>query len=116
VLDIVDPVDACAAANCTDACGPPQCNPVTNEGCDTAMGEACDYTGAGFTCFPPPNNTPVCDACDIDMGPFCAPGERCLSDGGCARYCCDDGDCGTGRCDKFQLFIPQGVGVCVKTP
>ena len=33
--------------------------------------------------------------------------------GKCARYCCNDGDCGGGKCDMST--VSQGVGLCVTT-
>jgi hypothetical protein len=52
----------------------------------------------------------------VGSGPFCAPTLHCLDDASgsnplCARFCCDDGDCGGGLCDRSVL--PLGVGVCV---
>lgn len=101
----------CATCNCAKVCGLQQCNPVTNEPCDTKSGESCDFDGnTGYICYPPPNDAKVCEACDNSNGPYCGPGLSCLQDGGCAHYCCNDGDCGTGTCD-----IAKGdtVGVCL---
>lgn len=110
-----------AAGACVTVADPINCNPVTNEPCDTAGGEACDNTGAGFECFGPPNDTDTCDTCDNANGPWCKPGATCIGNGGtqCAKYCCDDSDCGPGVCFKVddtgaQVF-PQSpeLGVCV---
>jgi hypothetical protein len=108
-----DAFTACLDAQCKEPCTPKQCNPLTNEGCDVAAGEACDLGQNGFRCFPGPNTGELCTACDHNAGPFCKPGMHCMTDGGCARYCCDDGDCGTGTCDKSILDHPI-VGVCVQ--
>jgi hypothetical protein len=89
-----------------------ECNPVTQSGC-TGTYNACDYnvddTGnlIGFTCFPNMMYTvPACGSCDptYNKGPFCKPGFTCLvldqaaQTGTCVRYCCTDGDCGSGKC------------------
>jgi hypothetical protein len=110
----LDAISACQDAKCAVECAPPPpCNPVTNDPCDSAAGEACDHSANGFVCFPAPNDVVQCEMCDESAGPFCEAGHTCLSDGACAAYCCDDGDCGTGKCDKTILMDPQ-VGVCVK--
>ena len=121
----------CAAPSVTPACDAPAispsggacvvlggdiaCNPVTNEGCDAAAGEACDLSqGGGFTCYPPPpaNDKALCEACGAQVG-WCQPGHVCV--GTCARFCCDDADCGAGVCD---MTVTQGalVGACVEAP
>jgi len=101
----------CTECKCADECLPKSCNPVTNEPCDTAAGEACDFSSSGFACYPAPNDQKLCEECDQMNGPYCAGGHTCLEDGGCAKYCCDDGDCGTGTC---QLYQGSMVGTCVK--
>ena len=53
------------------------CNPITNEGCDTAAGEACDFGASGFECYPAPNDAMLCDAC-ASGGPYCAGGTTCF--------------------------------------
>jgi hypothetical protein len=96
-----------------------QCNPVTNEPCNTAGGEACDQAQGGFfTCFAPPNDTPACDECSNSNGPFCLPGHTCVGTAGttCAKYCCEDSDCAPGTCFKGDgsPVFPQlpDMGVC----
>jgi hypothetical protein len=101
----------CTECKCADKCLPKQCNPVTNEPCDTAAGEACDFGQSGFVCYPAPNDQKLCEECDAANGPWCEGGHTCGEDGGCAKFCCDDGDCGTGICEKFQ---GQDLGVCLK--
>lgn len=101
------------------------CNPVSNEGCNTAAGEACDVSMNGFHCYTKaegPNDKLLCEACDNNTT-FCAGGLRCVNTGDianpaqeCAKYCCDDTDCGGGKCDHTYLGFPTGfdaVGVCV---
>ncbi len=92
------------------------CNPVTGAPCALDAGETCDYQGDGFHCYaaPPANTAVVCSACDDTIGPACAPGNTCVPvDGGsaCARFCCVDGECGSGHCN-----VPAGqvVGICVR--
>jgi hypothetical protein len=87
------------------------CNPVTNAGCDAAKGEACDVGPNGFQCYPGPNAVSLCGECGADKG-FCAGGLYCL--GKCAKYCCEDKDCGTGKCDtKFSSDPAVPLGVCI---
>jgi hypothetical protein len=109
----------CAGAKCNLECSVlSMCNPVTNEPCDTSMGQPCDLAAGFFdpiyTCLKP-SSTPLCGTCDDTNG--CAPTLHCLTDmmgknGRCARYCCSDGDCGGGTCDTSNL--PTGmVGLCM---
>ncbi len=93
------------------------CNPLTNDGC--GEGQACDanYGTFRFQCFDGPNEVDLCDACGQADG-FCAPGSTCLA-GDCARFCCDDGDCGPdGVCDHDPLvdFGAGEVGLCLRAP
>jgi hypothetical protein len=57
---------------------------------------------------PPPNNVDLCGPCD-DKSTACLGGLTCLSSQ-CAKFCCADGDCGSGVCEPIGSF---GVGVCV---
>lgn len=106
----------CFQGPCNADCVPKsECNPVTNDPCNTAGGEACDLNGSGvFVCFPAPNDALACAACSNANGPFCTPGYHCAEDttgGMCTRFCCTDADCGTGKCDMTGM--PSGVGICV---
>jgi hypothetical protein len=110
-----DALLACMTAQCNGPCvAHSTCNPVTNAGCGDA-GAACDLDQDGvFVCFPGPTPAPLCASCSNENGPYCSGTSHCLEQGGggrCARYCCDDGDCGAGVCDMGSL--PGGVGVCV---
>lgn len=100
-----------SGGSCVLLGGDTQCNPVTNEGCDSAAGEACDLTQNGFTCYPPPNTENICGACGGQGEGFCAAGLTCI--GTCARFCCDESDCGTGFCFKDPFAEFANVGVCV---
>jgi hypothetical protein len=93
------------------------CNPVTDMGCPTA-GDTCDNTMGGFKCYsPPPANTAAtCAACDLNNGPACVPGNTCVTTPTftsiCAKFCCTDGDCGSGTC-KTGSTGDATVGICV---
>lgn len=108
-------LQGCLTAACSAACAPtpPACNPVSHSGCPA--GSACDTVfdknqNQTFLCFapPPPNTEAVCGACD-DKTTACADGSTCMG-GKCAKFCCDDGDCGSGVCESLGAF---GVGLCV---
>jgi hypothetical protein len=98
-----DPVPSAGA--CVTVAEPIACNPVTNAGCEGA-GQACDANNqGGFNCFDPPNDAALCAACDASAGPFCVAGATCIGEppaATCAKYCCDDGDCGDGTCIKVD--------------
>ena len=140
---LLDAVDTCDNTQCTNACLNPDmdtaacdakttqvgacatdtakfpCNPITNAGCKA--GEQCDYAiGMGaddtFVCFPlDPMPTSVCEDCSMH---FCGAGLTCI--GTCARYCCDNTDCGTGICSKTTAQVDKpgmgAVGICVAKP
>ncbi len=100
---------------CVSVGGAIECNPVTNEPCDTAAGEACDFKGNGYHCYAGPNEVNLCAACGpSNAGGHCKGGSTCLPgpDGTCGKFCCDDGDCGKGKCNKTQM-LPAGVGYCL---
>lgn len=109
-----------ATGACVTLGGFIECNPVTNELCDTAAGEACVNTTSGFVCFALSFDANICDPCNAGNGPYCKAGSTCVSNlATCAKFCCDDSDCGPGRCFKEAAdgalvfgFAPN-VGVCV---
>jgi hypothetical protein len=105
------PAQPATGGSCVTVAGAIACNPVTNEGCNAAAGEACDVNDAdGYECFPEGNSQGLCEECNDNVG-YCQGGMTC--GGVCVRYCCDDTDCsGAGTCDKTAGF-PGGVGVCV---
>ncbi len=97
-------------------CGEKQtfkCNPVTNGGCKAH--EACDVDGANnFRCWPESNDKALCEACSEDIG-YCQAGYTCR--GVCARFCCNDADCGPGnKCLGYSLDQTHDVGICVAAP
>ncbi len=115
------PADAGSGGSCVTLTGDGgvECNPITNAPCNSDAGEACDRTQTGGThCFaPPPSNTAApCAVCDDQNGPACMPTATCVPTTGgvnCARFCCVDGDCGSGHCDTVTLALPN-FGVCVQ--
>ncbi len=87
------------------------CNPITTAGC-AAAGAACDANDqGGFECFPAPNTQTLCMACGESDG-WCAAGFHCVA-GQCARYCCEDSECGAGTCDKAYFEGGRPAGICV---
>ena len=69
----------------------------------------------GYICFSGPNDAGLCEPCDSESNP-CAGGSACVT-GECVRYCCEDGDCGTGTCDTTTYAETMGpIGLCTKTP
>jgi len=106
-----------------DGCAPGdmrfECNPITNEGCDTNANEACEYGLDGyFTCYPAPNDVDEGGACNWEQGPFCSPSLTCdFADpsnptGICRRHCCADEDCAAPeRCQPFDSEFGT-LGTC----
>jgi hypothetical protein len=103
------------------------CNPVTNEPCPS--GQTCDTTSDangnlnGLACYPGNNVAKLCDLCSNAEGQLCAAGLTCADVGAaltaCARFCCSDADCGSGRCAQADaegnaLFagLAAGLGEC----
>lgn len=106
----------CMADKCSPVCDAKDyCNPVTNSPCPT-NGTACDAAYPGvFLCLPP-YGTPValCGGCNNAVGPYCDAGMRChAASNKCARYCCNDADCGTGKC---ILDTPTVFGAPLANP
>ena len=89
-----------------------ECNPVTNEPCDTAAGEACDFAGPNaFACYGG-NEASLCEACDQE-NVFCFGTMTCDTEAGlCTKYCCSDGDCGTGTCQALGIAEAPMLGTC----
>jgi len=109
------PVSSPSQGACVTVGGVIECNPVTNAGCDASKGEACDFKGQGYHCYLGPNEATLCGACGaVSAAGHCKGGSTCLpaSEGKCGKFCCADGDCGAGKCEKKDNF-PGSVGYCV---
>jgi hypothetical protein len=89
------------------------CNPITNEGCTSL--ETCDLYiddfGVNFLCYPAFVYGSACNDC-FAWGE-CSVGYGCFKT--CAKYCCDESDCGEfARCYPDQLSdLGMSGGVCV---
>ena len=89
-------------------CGPRaatfSCNPVTNEGCVTRKGEACDDDeDGGYRCYPAPNEVKEGGECNDRDGPSCEARLACDNgrnggpNGICRRLCCSAEECGSEK-------------------
>lgn len=112
------PVTQTMPNGCTPAGLKFQCNPVTNAGCDSAKGEACDDDEHdGFGCYPAPNTVEEGGACNDQTGPACRGGMGCDTgddddpEGLCHKYCCSDADCGGKRCQTIDATSGT-LGLC----
>jgi hypothetical protein len=98
----------CLTKNCAAACGESSyCNPVTHNGCPSD-GTQCELVYPGIFACIPPGGLPaqICQPCNFTVGPYCGSGLRCdITSLQCARYCCTDADCGTGRCELNQNVV-----------
>ncbi|MEP7125693.1 MAG: hypothetical protein ABJE95_32485 [Byssovorax sp.] len=109
------PAPSPSLGSCLSVGGAVECNPITNDPCNTAAGEACDFQGNGYHCYPGPNDKSLCEACGpSNGGGTCKGGSTCLPgpDGTCGKFCCDSTDCGKGKCDKTGM-LPGNVGYCL---
>ena len=92
------------------------CNPVTNEGCDTAADEACDFTKSGLECWKENNTEPRGATCAGTSTKYCIPTYTCDgsvdgSAGVCHKFCCSNADCGGGTCKPFDANL-GALGAC----
>lgn len=92
------------------------CNPVTNEGCDTAAHEACDFTKSGLECWKENNTEPRGATCAGTSTKYCIPTYTCDgsvdgSVGVCHKFCCSNADCGGGTCKPFDPNLGT-LGAC----
>ncbi len=115
---IVDCMNTSCKAVCAVA---DQCNPVNGSGCSDAECDA-DYPGVYECALNDGTLSKLCEACDNVNSPYCDVGLHCyIGSSTCARFCCTDADCGTGRCelDQTKAFggpVPlttETVGLCV---
>ena len=105
------PATAPSAGACFQMTTNDDCNPITNAGC--APTEYCTFSSAGSYCRQQNQNQAVCQVCDNTLPLECAPGLHCTFAGECGRWCCDDGDCGSGTCIYSQLVdIHPELGGC----
>jgi len=114
---------ACIQKSCAAACASSDdCNPVSGSGCSD--GEVCDSNYPGvFSCAVNAGSlAKLCQPCDNVNSPYCDVGLHCYTGSNtCARFCCTDADCGTGKCQldqtaDFQQPLPltkETVGLCV---
>jgi hypothetical protein len=93
-----------------------ECNPITNASCKVDGGQVCDthYDGdklVGFMCLEQKSSSGLCAPCD-PLGGSCGAGLTCIA-GSCAKFCCEDTDCGAGNiCEKS--LAGMGAGVCAQ--
>ncbi len=84
------------------------CNPVTGAGC--ASGKTCEWYSGSYQCVAAISPKKLCEACS---GPGdCASGSSCMFGKVCSRFCCDDSECGAGKCVKLD----GPAGVCAVAP
>ncbi len=109
---VPDPIPGTVQGTCITVGGDIECNPVTNEFCDSTKGEACDFEGKGYHCYPGLNTRALCETCGPASGVGqCKPGSTCLPgpEGKCGKFCCSTAECGTGKCDK-SAALPGAWG------
>lgn len=88
------------------------CNPVTN---NCPSGQVCSWSGDGtFDCYPASSAQSACGQCGWALGyegVECQGGYDCVPPeiGKCARYCCNDADCGAGH-----FCLDAGYGTFAK--
>ncbi|MEP7126648.1 MAG: hypothetical protein ABJE95_37295 [Byssovorax sp.] len=126
VKAVTDALTTCLSTTCSPGCDAlDSCDPVLATGC--GPNASCETFVPGvFGCLFPlsPTLAKVCEACDLINDPICAPGMHCFPVGPgmsqCARYCCADTDCGTGKCVVDQtmafgapLLNQTHVGICL---
>ena len=123
VKQLTDKLTACLATNCSPACDIQEgCDPILGTGCGPTSG--CEPFEPGvFQCLYPFGATvaKLCEACDLMVDPVCGQGLHCFAGTSqCARYCCADADCGTGKCVLDQtaafgapLLTRTQVGICL---
>lgn len=89
------------------------CHPITNEGCDTAAGEACRFDALMGTlgCFPGPNTVPPGKICD-QTSRFCQYGYFCGASIRCEKICCSDDDCPDGVPCTPIISLIGNIGTC----
>ncbi len=105
--------------------GPWDCDPVSNDGCNTASGETCAWTESfrvkAFTCEQG-GTKEVGDPCSTLPGStLCTGGATCFQ-GECVSYCCSDTDCPESNCNhqeqyEWEYYVYGGeLGFCADEP
>jgi len=105
-------VTSCTQLKCqAGACGPAQtCNPVTQLGC--AGTDVCGYQAGTFGCSAGGALGNCNDSCPAGPGTPCSGTLVCNASNLCSSWCCNDGDCASGLCEKGLAGLPAYVGVC----
>jgi hypothetical protein len=102
--------------SCGGLQGASTCDPVTAWPCDIEAGENCLFGNAEdrFRCTPGPHNAGLCEACGYGVT-GCAPGFTCARPLFCVRHCCQDQDCGQGRCqlNAYDETTLAAIGYCL---
>ena len=123
VKQLSDSLAACLKTHCSPACDAVDtCEPVVGTGCGSTA--SCEpFVPGVFGCLFPLGTliAKVCETCDLFVDPICGAGMHCFAGTSqCARYCCDDADCGTGKCVLDQtaafgapLLNNTHVGICL---
>lgn len=90
-----------------------ECNPMTNEGCDTAAGQACrlDPRKATLRCEDGPNTVGPGGMCD-QSGRLCRAGLHCGASIKCETLCCTDADCPKGTPCTPLVTLLGNIGSC----
>lgn len=130
VGELFQAISTCLRADCATACSDTRyCNPVTHVGTLPVCalpGSQCELVFPGMFACTEPYGIPaqLCQPCNFSNGPYCGSGLRCdIGSMKCARYCCTDADCGTGRCELDQNAVfgystlnpVDMVGLCMST-
>lgn len=123
---VTDTLNTCLKTSCSPGCDAiDTCDPVLGTGC-SQNGSCEPFVPGVFGCLVPLGTVvaKVCETCDLFVDPICGAGMHCYPGSSgtsrCARYCCDDADCGTGKCVVDQTVAFGGpllhktmVGLCL---
>ncbi len=96
-------------------CIPPtsRCNPLTNEGCDTAAGQTCrlDVRMSRVWCDDTASIAGSGAICD-ETNRLCKPGYHCGPSIKCEKLCCSDDDCPPGVPCRSLVTLLGDIGTC----
>jgi len=97
------------------ACMPPtsHCNPLTNEGCDTAAGQTCrlDARMSRVWCDDTASVAGPGAMCD-ETSRLCKPGYYCGPSIKCEKLCCSNDDCPPGVPCRSLVTLLGDIGTC----